>query len=218
MGKLNFTPIQNQFFTKVSQDNNFKSSFYFTGGTALSVFYFNHRYSEDLDFFSEVDFNDELVISFMNKTISALGFNQRYTRRDIARIFEIVKEKDVVLKIDFVNYAFKRLKKGKSYEGVEIDSLLDIGANKIITINQRYDVKDFVDLYFFLKKFTLWDLLYAFEAKFKMEIDLILLASDFLKVETFDFMPRMIKPLKLDDLKKFFREKAKELASKAVEE
>ena len=30
---------------------NLNVSFYLTGGTVLSRFYFNHRYSDDLDFF-----------------------------------------------------------------------------------------------------------------------------------------------------------------------
>jgi len=32
--------------------SNLNTPFYLTGGTALSRFYFNHRYSEDLDFFA----------------------------------------------------------------------------------------------------------------------------------------------------------------------
>ena len=31
------------------------TKFYLTGGTALSRFYLNHRYSEDLDFFTNRD-------------------------------------------------------------------------------------------------------------------------------------------------------------------
>src|SRR3989338_300271 len=31
-----------------------KDSFFLTGGTALSAFYLEHRYSEDLDFFTEI--------------------------------------------------------------------------------------------------------------------------------------------------------------------
>ncbi|MBI5729257.1 MAG: nucleotidyl transferase AbiEii/AbiGii toxin family protein [Candidatus Magasanikbacteria bacterium] len=30
--------------------------FYLTGGTALAEYYLHHRYSEDLDFFSEASF------------------------------------------------------------------------------------------------------------------------------------------------------------------
>ena len=43
-------PLQDKFLAFFSEYNNEK--FYLTGGTALSRFYFQHRYSEDLDFFS----------------------------------------------------------------------------------------------------------------------------------------------------------------------
>ncbi len=45
----------------------------------------------------------------------------------------------------------------------------------------------------------------------------MLLAEDFLKIEDFEALPRMTKPLDLDQLKTFFREKAKELGKRAVE-
>ncbi len=34
-----------------------KQNFYLTGGTPLAAFYLRHRYSEDLDFFSETEFD-----------------------------------------------------------------------------------------------------------------------------------------------------------------
>ena len=42
-------------------------------------------------------------------------------------------------------------------DNLEIDSLLDIAVNKILTLSSRAEVKDFVDLYFLLQKFSLWD-------------------------------------------------------------
>ena len=51
-----------------------------------------------------------------------------------------------------------------------------------------------------------------------METEILSMAEDFLKVDEFDALPRMIKPLTLDELKIFFREKAKELGKIAVEE
>jgi len=39
--------------------------FYLTGGTALAAFYLHHRYSEDLDFFSETEFDISGVNVFL---------------------------------------------------------------------------------------------------------------------------------------------------------
>lgn len=51
MGKIGFTPFQKLVFDKISQEKSLRETFYFGCGTALSVFYLNHRYSVDLDFF-----------------------------------------------------------------------------------------------------------------------------------------------------------------------
>jgi len=51
-----------------------------------------------------------------------------------------------------------------------------------------------------------------------MKNDPFILAANLLnKVEEFDYMPKMIKPLTLDELKSFFRQKAKEVGMRAVE-
>jgi hypothetical protein len=53
--------------------------------------------------------------------------------------------------------------------------------------------------------------------KFGIEIDPVLAAADMLKIDNFENMPKMIKPLTLDKLKAFFREKAKEIGKTVVE-
>jgi len=182
----------------------------------LSAFYLHHRESEDLDFFSEKDFDDEVISDIMNHIASPLKLTPRFTRKYRSRIFELVKKDKLLIKIDFVYHSYKRLKKGIANKGFAIDSLLDIATNKLLTTNQHNEIKDFVDLYFLLKRFTVWDLLYAVKAKYNLELDIILLGADFLKVEDFDYLPRMIKPLKLEELKLFYRNLAQELGKKSV--
>lgn len=217
MGKLTFTALQESLFETITQDTLLPKPFYFTGGTALSAVYLHHRESEDLDFFSETDFENEPILEIVKNIASSLNISYRFTIRYRSRIVELVKKDNLLIKIDFVYHPYKRLEKGPVIKGFPVDSLLDIAANKLLTVNQRNEVKDFVDLYFLLKKFTIWDLLYAIKSKYKMEIDLILVASDFLKVEDFDFLPRMLVPLTLDTLKSFFKEKARELSKRTVE-
>lgn len=217
MGKLTFTPLQKSLFEAITQHPFLPKSFYFTGGTALSAVYLHHRESEDLDFFSETDFENEPILEIIKNIASSLKTTYRFTIRHHSRITELVQKDKLLIKIDFVYHPYKRLEKGPAIKGFSVDSLLDIATNKLLTVNQRNEVKDFVDLYFLLKKFTVWDLLYAIKAKYNMEIDIILVASDFLKIEDFDFLPRMIIPLTLKELKSFFREQAKELGKKSIE-
>lgn len=90
-------------------------------------------------------------------------------------------------------------------------------SNQIMTILQKDDIKDYVDLYFLLKKNTFWDLLNYSQHKFNMEIDIMLLASNFLRVTNFDYMPKMLVPLKLEELQDFYKNLAKKLGMRVVE-
>lgn len=217
MEKVTFTPLQKQIFDKVSKDSVLSKQFYFTGGTALSAFYLHHRESDDLDFFSESDFEDTKIEELINNLSISFKIPYRFTKKGEMRIFEFVKNDKLLIKIDFNYYPYKRVEKGNKHQEIEIDSLRDIAINKLLTINQREDVKDFVDLYFLLKDFTIWDLMYGVQAKFRREQDIVLISSDFAKVEEFDFLPKMLVPLKLSDLKEFFKQKAIELAKRVTE-
>lgn len=217
MEQVAFTPLQKQIFDKVSKDSVLSKQFYFTGGTALSAFYLNHRESEDLDFFSENNFENEKIEELMKDISLHLKMPYRFTNNERVRIFEFVKNDQLLIKVDFAYYPYHRVEKGEQYQDINIDSLKDIAINKLLTINQRTDVKDFVDLYFLLKTFTIWDLIYGVQAKFRMELDIVLIASDFAKVEKFDYLPKMIIPLKLDELKKFFKQQAIEIAKSITE-
>lgn len=219
MEELIFTPEQKIVFDELAKSQALKERFYFTGGTALSVFYLQHRYSDDLDFFSNRPFDFNLALDFMNKVAVLLDSHLLFTDKERVVVFQLMRENQLLIKVDFGYYPYLTLKEGRVEQGVVIDSLFDIAVNKLLTINQRTEVKDFVDLYFLLQKdFSVWDLLYGVEAKFKMELDLIWLGADFLKKSRgFTFLPKMIKPLELSQLQRFFRALALEIGGKAIE-
>lgn len=218
MAQVTFTPTQQQVVDAFKADPYLHKTFYFTGGTALSVFYLHHRDSDDLDFFTDKEFSSQHVLAFMG------GLKERFECTMTLRqpegvqimIFMLTFPNGEVLKVDFNRYPFRRIEPGKTIEGLDVDSLRDIATNKLLTINQRTEVKDFVDMYFLLREYTLWDLLYGVETKFKVKLDTLLVASDFLKVEEFDFLPRMILPLDIPTLQAFFRAKAVELGKRVT--
>ena len=194
------------------------NNFYFTGGTALANYYFHHRYSVDLDFFSDKPFGLTTTIDILNQWSKKLDFTYKLrTIEDITHIFNLTFDDNSVLKVDFAYYPYKRLEKGVNDKGIEIDSLKDIATNKLISIIQRSEVKDFVDLYFLLQRYTVWDLIYAVETKFHMELDILFISANFEKVQDFEFLPRMILPLTIPTLKEFFKQQAKKLSSKVIE-
>ena len=193
-----------------------KNNFYLTGGTALAKYYLQHRLSEDLDFFSDKKFNNQTVLTEIESLAKKqnFSFTSRFSGPVYSFIIEFPDKKKT--KLDFGFYPYKRLKKSKLKFGLQVDSQLDIAVNKLLTISQRTNVKDFVDLYYLLKKFTFWDLFRGVKVKFRQKPEPFLLAADFLKIEDFDFLPKMIKPLDLEELKKYYRNLAKGIGEKEV--
>lgn len=217
MGKIAFDRIQQLVIDELLNDSYLRSHFYFTGGTALSVFHLQHRYSEDLDFFTHREFIGSKILSFVNAIGKKYGFTHTLRQPEGTDIFIFSLEKNKLkLKVDFNHYPFALLEKPNIVNGLQVDSLRDIATNKLLTVNQRTEVKDFVDLYFLLKKYTIWDLFNGVEIKFGVKLERFMVASDMMKVENFTNLPRIIKPLSLDELKSFFRSEAEKLGRLSV--
>lgn len=218
MGKIQFiTKEQQVLLDEVKQNEFLRSHFYFTGGTALSTAYLSHRYSDDLDLFSQQQFDNQVVFTLLQEWSKKHHFTLESRFVEVVYIFNLTFRNKATLKVDFAYYPYPRLEKGPTLDGLEIDSLVDIAVNKLLTISQRNEIKDFVDLYFLLQKFTVWDLIQGVKVKFNVKIEPFLLGADFLKIEDFDYLPKMIKPLTLKVLKSFFRQKAKDIGGRSVE-
>lgn len=214
MGKVQILTKEQQIILAEVKKNPFFSGFYFTGGTALSAFYLHHRYSEDLDFFSEKEFDPQEIFTLISGWAGQYHFTFTSEFHEVVYIFLLTFKNKKKLKVDFGYYPYRRIEQATVIDDIKIDSLLDIAINKLLTIIQRSNVKDFVDLYFLLDHFTIWDLIEGVRVKFKMKLDPYIIASDFLKIEDFENMPRMTKPLTLDQLKAFFRRQAQKIGKK----
>ncbi|MBI3443581.1 nucleotidyl transferase AbiEii/AbiGii toxin family protein [Candidatus Woesebacteria bacterium] len=216
MGKIPIlTKEQTLILDWVVKDDLLRQQFYFTGGTALATYYLGHRYSEDLDFFSEKKFDTQSIFTLLSEWAKKHNFS--FNARLVGPVYIcMLTFPSVQVKVDFGYYPYKRLRVGKDYHGLAIDSLLDIAVNKLLTIVQRGEIKDFVDLYFLLRTFSLWDLIEGVRIKFSMELEPLLLAGNFLGVEDFDMLPKMVTPVKITELKEFFRKQAKRLGASVV--
>jgi predicted nucleotidyltransferase component of viral defense system len=217
MGEIpNLTKEQKIILDEIKREPFFRDQFYFTGGTALSAVYLQHRESDDIDLFSEKKFDNKIIFTFVSELSKKHNFDFQARFVEVVYIFDFLFSDKTKLKVDFSYYPYKRIEKGQVIDDITVDSITDIAVNKLLTITQRTDVKDFVDLYFLLQKFTLWDLVEGVKMKFRTKLELFLLSADFLKVEEFDYLPRMKKSLSLDELRSFFREKAKEVGVKGI--
>jgi len=143
--------------------------FYLAGGTALSAYYFNHRESVDLDFFTHkfhkprVEKIAVLISLGTKKKIKLSGQELRKNMVKIAVYNLLIDNKGKILKIDFVEDYIKLLKPLKSVNGINVLSLEDIYLRKLFAITGtsvaeditgrkiakggRQEAKDFYDLF-----------------------------------------------------------------------
>lgn len=149
-------------------------SFYLAGGTALSLFYFQHRESYDLDFFTK-DFSrvkiEEIMLRLSKDMELAIELSAEQNKKGFAKmmVYSLKIDNNNSLKIDFVEDAYKLLRPLKEIDGISILAIEDIYFRKILTasgsvpivdsvgrsafIGGRHEAKDFFDLYFLSKTF-----------------------------------------------------------------
>lgn len=121
--------------------------FYLTGGTCLNRFYYEKRYSDDLDFFTN---NSDLFRFAVNDVFDAfserrLNFARSVDGKDFVRF--VVYEHGQPLQIDFVNDRVKRIGVPLVINGYKIDTLDNILSNKLTAIIGRDEPKDVFDIY-----------------------------------------------------------------------
>ena len=208
-----FTRIQQQFLDEVRQEPYLIEKFYLTGGTALAACYLNHRESEDIDLFTDSSFEESSVIASMSRIATRLHVKSTLAKIHERLRYDLAFPDRQLLKIDFVFYDFKHIEPVNHLDSLVVDSIEDIAVNKLLALSQRTASKDFVDLFFLLKKYTMWDLRHGVEHKFKLDIDSFYLSALFAKVEDLTDMPLMKKKLSLEVLKKFFLKEARTLAA-----
>ena len=202
----------------ISNDDFLSDTFYFSGGTALSEIYLRHRESVDLDFFTPRTYDPQSIVTRLNKWSEELHFTIENEYIEPTHIYFLNFNDGSKLKVDFAYYPYKQFESMKSYKNkLKVDSLRDIATNKLLTLTQRAEVKDFVDIYFLMQKFTFWDLRTDVQTKFHIEIDPYIFASDCMAVQEFDFLPKMIKPLEIHELQEFFKQLAMKLGRKSIE-
>jgi hypothetical protein len=197
-------------FIRLLAKSVLQEKFFLTGGTALSEFYLQHRYSEDLDFFTGEEGYVGLVVPAVEEISSALQ-GKLEVKRKFKTFAEIRIERDQeVLKCDFAFDSPFRLAPTilNADLGIFVDNQLDIACNKLSALFDRNDIKDFVDIYFIDKEIIPFEKLLS-EAKGKhIGLDNYWLTTALAKIENYHLLPRMIKPLSGEDLKEFFRQKA----------
>lgn len=140
------TPLKRDFLTAFFER---EQRFFLTGGSALGVFYLQHRRSYDLDLFSAEEFDWLEVDAALRdssrqihaevEVLKSAPFFKRYrlVRGAESEIVDVVR--DLNPQVDTAKNRFGTIR---------VDTLHEILLNKICTLLSRCEIKDLLDLYF----------------------------------------------------------------------
>jgi len=127
------------------------------GGTSLAL-QIGHRISVDIDLFGKLDADRISIISELKK----IGEVKTLHYTDSINVF-IVNG----IKVDIVNYPYPWLNTVINQDNLNLAGIKDIAAMKLAAIIGRGTMKDFIDLYFLLKQFSLNQILEFYKQKYK---------------------------------------------------
>lgn len=190
--------------------------FYLAGGTGLAL-HFGHRFSVDLDFFSD--------------DANAVGPDQRSTLRAVLDdpTLEITYDKDSTFVVVWhgVGVSFFRLNLYPLVQptflvnNIRLASVEEIGAMKLAAIINRGTRKDMVDLYFILQQVSLESIFQVAAIKYakvrSFPVSAVRALSYFDDAESLP-MPRMIDKTSWSKMKIFLEKKAVEAGRKRLED
>ncbi len=198
--------MSNQLFTNILPANQLKlfenlstqpfiHDFYLAGGTGLAL-QIGHRRSFDFDFFIPADFDTSFIINILTQ----IG---EYERDNEER--NTINGSLNGIKISFFGYKYRIIEDFKIFNSIRLAGLKDIAAMKLEAIAGRGSKKDFIDLFFLLKKFTLEEIFTFHTQKYGAGLGnqyhhlKSLVYFDDAETEA---MPLMVKPLIWNDVKK----------------
>jgi len=181
------------------------AGFYLAGGTALAL-QLGHRRSIDFDLFSPDPFDSAKKVRDL----------------DQAGKFELFyQDKDTVngsldgVRVSFFYYQYRLLQPLSAYETLAVARKLDIAAMKVQAIAGRGSRKDFIDLYFLMKEYSLDKILAAYSGKFGTRLANRYHAFKsllyFIDAEE-EAMPRMLVPVSWPLVKKTIQSEVKKIA------
>ena len=170
---------------------DFLSEARLVGGTALAL-QLGHRISVDLDFFGKID----------------AGFDIKSELRNAGRV-SVIKESENIniyvvdgIKVDFVNYPYQWINDAVVDEDIVLASPEDIAAMKINAVEGRGSKKDFIDIYFLLKHYSLEEILDFYTRKYpEYSLFRALMSLTYFEDAENQFMPKMLVDVEWKEVK-----------------
>ena len=142
--------------------------FYLVGGTALAL-YLGHRKSIDIDLFTISSFDEQ---NLLENLAHDLHFTMHYAAKNT------LKGSIEDVKTDVLAHRYPLISDVVTADGISLLSMPDIAAMKLnaISLNGQR-VKDFIDIYFLLEKYSIGQMLGFYRKKYTLQNDTIVLKS-----------------------------------------
>lgn len=185
-----------------------KNKFYLAGGTALAL-QLGHRDSIDFDFFTSEDIDTRKLFEELQKTF--VGHTLIKTQEELNTLTIII---NTSIKVSFFTHTSTLIRDAISEEYITVASIEDIACMKLTAITSRASNKDYIDLYFILKQFSLRDILEFSEEKYpSLDRNLILKSLIYFEDITHEnILYRNNMEVPFDTVKKRLREEVKKVA------
>jgi len=181
-------------------------SAYLAGGTSLAL-QIGHRISVDLDFFTQHLFDEQIL----SKELAA---HAEFTTAGTAK--QTVWGSIGKTNFSMFYYEYPLLEPTVEFEGLQLASLADIAAMKIHAIEDRGTKRDFIDVFFLAKTFSLQKMIDLYRKKYSISDDRLyatLRALDYFEdAEKETVMPAMLEPADWEEVRHFFQAETKKQA------
>lgn len=180
------------------------NNFNLAGGTSLAL-QIGHRRSIDLDLFSTDDFDVNFLLEFLETNYN---FHSDFTANNT------LKGSIDSVKVDFISHKYPLIKNIREVEHIKLYSVEDIAAMKLNAIaGNGTRSKDFIDLYFLLKEYSVTQLIDFYSQKYKTRNTFHVVKSmvyfDDISLQDWPVMV-LEKNLNMDKVKKIIEKKVKE--------
>jgi len=145
--KFYFSKDQRELLIDFSKIKIIRNNFFLTGGTALAVFYLNHRISNDLDLFT---IKKNIKISDIDYILRQKYLDKRILLKSSDEFISLIINN---IKVDFVIDLLSLKNKRKKYyfnedTFITVDTIENISSNKLTALASRSEPKDFIDFYY----------------------------------------------------------------------
>ncbi len=172
------------------------------GGTSLAL-QLGHRNSIDIDLFGKINLDKDLIIKELKKigNVKTIHFTENIN------IFTVNK-----IKVDIVNYEYPWLENDIIEDDIKMAGLKDIAAMKLSAITGRGTMKDFIDIYFLLKHFSLKEVISFYEQKYNDgSVFLVLKSLAYFDDADEDVMPKMFDTISWHKVKETIKKNIRKL-------